>query len=211
VLRIYAILIALSGCSQWQTDRTGELNRDGVAALNHNDLNQAYTSFVESWKLQPQNADTLYNLASTYHRHGEYAVAERYYQQALQVNPNHSACRHNYHLLLVSENRSAAALADAARWEKSKPPSTDAFAEVGWLNRLRGDLPTAKTHLEQALALDPNNTLALLELGKLYESYQMPERAKSLYQRVMVQDPHHTEAEALLAALSRSTGPGQTH
>jgi Tfp pilus assembly protein PilF len=209
VIRAGSLALCLAGCTQWQIDRTGELNRDGVAALNQNDLNQAHAKFVESWKLQPQNADTLYNLATTYHQHRENALAEQYYQQALSVNPNLIECRHNYHLLLVSENRSAAASGDALRWMESHPRSPEALAEVGWLSRLRGDLPTAKTHLEQALALEPNNTQALLEMGKLYESYRMPERAKGLYQRVLSQDPKHPEANALLASLSQSTSVGQ--
>ncbi len=196
----------MCGCTSWETDRSINLNRDGVTLLNRNDLPGAHAKFTEAWKLQPNDPDTLYNLASTYHRHGQVKVAEDYYRQALQKQPEHGPCRHNYHLLMVSQNRSAEAYDDAKKTLAARPNSVDAQAEMGWLTRLRGDLPAAQNHLQLALAQNPQHSLALLEMGKLYQAYEMPERARTLYQRIPAQDQHYAEAQGLLTGLKKSSG-----
>jgi Tfp pilus assembly protein PilF len=200
-----AAVLALStaGCAQVEQAHWESLNREGVTALARNDEGQAHSKFVEAWKLQPNNADTLYNLATTYHRHGQYAVAEEYYRQSLRITPDQASCRHNYHLLLVGQDRMSEAYEDARRWVQEKPNSADAEAELGFLERQRGDLPAAQTHLQSVLSRDPNQVLAQLEMAKVYESYRMPERAISLYRRVFTQDPHNAEAQERLANLQR--------
>jgi protein O-GlcNAc transferase len=189
-----------SGC--WTlSSEVEQINRDGVHFLANNDLPKAHAKFVEAWKQEPDNADTLYNLASTYHRRGQHNVAEQYYRQALQKHPDHSACRRNYHLLLIEKGRSVEAIDDTARWRAARPEAADPLAELGWLTRLKGDLPNAQSYLQQALAIDPNHPAALTEMGRLYEAYQMPDRARALYQRVADRDPNNEEVKGLLTRL----------
>ena len=195
--------VILSGCTDIHHAETEHLNTQGVQYLTSNDLPKAHAKFVEAWKQEPQNAETLYNLASTYHRRGQTVEAERYYRQALQIDPKLEACRHNYYLLLVSENRTAEACTDAQSWLAKNPKSADAYTELGWLLRVQGDLPNAQKNLEQALTLEPHNSDALLETGKLYQDFQMNDRAKGLYSRVLQQDPNNQEAKTLLTALPK--------
>jgi Tfp pilus assembly protein PilF len=195
------LLLVSSGCTGWSHSGAGELNQQGVAYLAQNNLKQAHALFVEAWKQDPTNPDTLYNLATTYHQHGQMREAERYYRQALQRNSHHAACRHNYYLLLVSEGRTSEAVADAQGWVKTHPQSADALTQLGWLTRLQGDQPAAQKYLEQALSIKPDQTEALLEMGKLYQDFQMYDRAGGLYRRVLQQNPQNAEAQALLAGL----------
>lgn len=203
-LGLTTLLLIFPGCAPLLGERAEDLNRDGVGYLAKNDLRHAHEKFVAAWKEEPRNADTLYNLASTYHRHGQLGPAEQYYRQALQVNPDLAACRRNYHLLLVEQDRHLEAEDDTARWVASRPQSVDALVEQGWLTRLRGDLPAAQGQLQKALATDPNHQAALTEMGRLYEAYQMPERARMLYQRVLEQDPENAEVKGLLTRVKRS-------
>ncbi len=196
-------LTMLAGCTDLHHAETERLNQEGVQYLASNNLPKAHDKFVEAWKQEPQNAETLYNLASTYQRHDQTTEAERYYRQALQVNPNFTACRHNYYLLLVSENRTSEARDDAQRWLAQNPKSADAYTQVGWLMRSQGDLPNAQKNLEKALALEPHNTDALIETGKLYQDFQLNDRAKGLYQRVLLIDPFNQEAKTLLTSMPK--------
>lgn len=200
---ILAVCAIMNGCTQVEHANSTRLNNQGVEYLTSNDLNKAHAKFVESWKQDPANADTLYNLASTYHRRGQTREAEQYYRQALQINPDHVACRHNYYLLLVEQNRALEARDDASRWAGQRKQSADALAQLGWLTRLQGDLPNAQKTLEQALTLEPHNTEALLEMGKLYQDYQMNDRARGLYRRVLQHDPNNQEANTLLVGLAK--------
>jgi len=193
----------LAGCTDLHHEEAEHLNQEGVQYLASNNLPKAHDKFVQAWKQEPQNAETLYNLASTYQRHDQNTEAERYYRQALQVNPNFTACRHNYYLLLVSQNRLPEARDDAQRWLAQNPKSADAYVQVGWLMRAQGDLPNARKNLEEALALEPHNTEALLESGKLYQDFHMFDRAKTLYQRVLMVDPYNKDAQAMLTSMPK--------
>lgn len=195
--------VILAGCTEFERTQTGRLNHQGVEYLTTNDVNKAHAKFVEALKQEPNNADTLYNLASTYHRRGQTREAEQYYRQSLQVNPDHAACRHNYYVLLVAQNRTLEARDDATRWAAHRKQSADALTQLGWLTRLQGDLPGAQKNLEQALSIEPHNTDALLEMGKLYQDYHMNDRARGLYYRVLEQDPANQEAQGLLTGSAR--------
>ncbi|MFT3882106.1 MAG: tetratricopeptide repeat protein [Gemmatales bacterium] len=145
-------LALFTGCSNTAPRHYGaeQLNQQGVKYLTSNDLPKAHEKFVEAWKVEPQNAETLYNLASTYHRKGQTADAEKYYRQALQLKPQFEECRHNYYLLLVSENRTAEARSDAEKWLQLNKKSADAHTELGWLMRMEGNLPQAQNNLQKA-------------------------------------------------------------
>jgi len=199
------LILLSSGCKGWNTSGAGNLNEQGVEYLSQNNLKQAHSTFVEAWKQDPANADTLYNLATTYHQHGQTKEAEQYYRQALQRNSNHAECRHNYYLLLVSEGRTNEAVADAEGWVKTSPQSADALTQLGWLTRLQGDQPAAQKYLQQALTIKPDQKDALLEMGKLYQDFQMYDRAGGLYRRVLQQYPDNKEAKALLAGLKENS------
>lgn len=206
-LLVFSFSFPLLGCTM-STSITGKgqtnaLNEEGVECLNQHQLTKAHGKFVEAWKQDPTNADTLYNLASTYHRHGQLQEAERYYLQALKTNPDHALCRHNYYQLLVTEDRLSEAQADASKWVKQRPQSAIALTQLGWLTRLQGDLPTAQKQLEKSLALEPDNTETLLELGKLYQDLNLNDRAKGLYTRVLQIDPQQKEASNLLVSMRK--------
>lgn len=204
VMMVFGIAL-IPGCTSTSPRHYGseQLNQQGVQYLTNNELPKAHEKFIEAWKIEPQNADTLYNLASTYHRKGQNADAEKYYRQALQINPKLEECRHNYYLLLVSENRTAEARGDAEKWLAQNRKSADAYTEVGWLMRMEGNLPEAQKNLEQALTLEPHNTEALLEMGKTYQDLHLNDRARGLYIRVLQQDPGNKEAKAQLTTLPK--------
>lgn len=195
------MLLGTLGCATSGNTECGRLNEQGVTYLNANNIPKAHATFMEAWKQEPQNPETLYNLATTYHRHGQEKPAEQYYRQALQAKPDFPECRHNYYVLLVGQSRIVEARADAQKWAKQRPTSPDALTQVGWLTRLEGDLPEAQKPLQQALALDPHNSMALLEMGKLYQDYHLDDRARTLYARVLQQDPENKDAKALLTSL----------
>lgn len=198
------VLATSTGCSTMQhRTQSEQLNQQGVDYLKTNDVPKAHAKFVEAWKQEPANAETLYNLASTYHRRGQNREAEQYYRLALKQKPDFAVCRHNYYLLLVSENRALEARTDAQSWLKEHPESADALTQAGWLARLQGDQPTAQKQLQKALSIEPHNTEALLEMGKLYQEYHMNDRARGLYTRVLQQEPENIEAKNLLTGLSR--------
>lgn len=66
----------------------------------------------------------------------------------------------------------------------------------------KGELVEAQRVFETALALDPENLIALRHLGDISRAYGDPERAREWYQRVLEADPRNEEILAQIEALA---------
>lgn len=65
-------------------------------------------------------------------------------------------------------------------------PSRDmALSDEGYNAMVAGDMAKAESLLTEAVAENPNNPYALLNLGALYQNTDRPELARPLYQRVV--------------------------
>ncbi len=54
-----------------------------------NNFTNAIKNFEQAYKLNPKNANTLYNLGLSYEKSGNKLKAKDFYQKALEINPNH--------------------------------------------------------------------------------------------------------------------------
>jgi Tfp pilus assembly protein PilF len=204
-LSIGCLLLALAGCTASPERRAYQLNAEGVELLARRDFAGAQDRFQAALALQPADSMTHYNLANAAHQNGNLELAERSYQASLKLQPDYGPCRHGLALLLLQQNRGDEARNLVESWLAEKPMLADAQAEYGWWLRQGGDLPAAQVRLQKALEIDPHNVRALTELGIIYEAYAYPDRAKSLYQRVLRKEPNQPEVIARLTALKRSS------
>ena len=93
-------------------------------------------------------------------------------------------------------------------WLAGNPRSSAAYAEDGWLYLQGGDLPKAQARLQQALAADPNEPLALVQLGEVYEKMNRPDRALILYERALVVRPDQPPVKEKVQRLkAQGVGP----
>src|SRR2546426_641430 len=68
----------------------------------------------------------------------------------------------------------------------------------------------SQARLQQALELDPHDMRTLIELARVYEAMNRPDRAVALYERVVERNPRQVEVVKRLKAL-KSQGTGQPH
>ncbi|MFA5074273.1 MAG: radical SAM protein [Nitrospirota bacterium] len=80
------------------------------------------------------------------------------------------------------------------RHVQSQPESALALNDLGVLYSMTGDFETALKHQEQAALLDPWNTTFAKNLADLYFVAGYREKAEALYQDILLQTPHDTEA-----------------
>ena len=191
----------LVGCETAAQERVRVYNADGVHLFQQGKYNDARDSFALALELQPEDPVLFYNLGQCCDRLGDNIKAEQYYRQCLQRSTNHADCRHALAVLLDRTGRKAEASTMIQDWLTQQPKLADAYALDGW--RLRHDhaLPDAQGRLQQALALDPHNVRANVELGILYETMNLPERSVILYQRALAKNPNQPEVAARLASL----------
>jgi tetratricopeptide (TPR) repeat protein len=193
--------LLLAGCTAPRDERIRDYNADGVWLFQQGKYAEAGESFQAALALKPNDAALLFNLGETYQRRATYPQAERYYNQCLELEPNHGPCRFALASLLVQTGRSSEAATMAQNWLYRAPNCADAYALDGWYWHQAGDLPKAQGRLQQALDFEPHNRRALVELGLVYEAMQRPERAAALYERVLDDDPEQPEVKERYQAL----------
>jgi Flp pilus assembly protein TadD len=208
--RVAIFLVCLQGCVPLSQERVRDFNEDGVYLFNLGEYTQARDSFQTALELKPADAVLLFNIGQCYDRLDDPANAEKAYNECLQLAPNHADCRHALASLLVRVGRKDDATRMVQAWLASQPKLAAAYAEDGWLLQQSGDLLGAQARLHLALDLDPHDTRALVELARVYEAMQRPDRAVALYERVLLLHPREVEIEKRLKLL-RAQGVGEPH
>ncbi len=166
------LTLAATGC-KWNS--VGQ-NGLGLQFYQQGRYAEALQQFELAKQSDPTNADTYYNLASTYARLGQsqkdvkmIEQAEVLYNQCLDLNPNHTDCYRGLAVLLAETNRSDKAFALLQNWGSQNPTLIDAKVELGRLQSEFGQSKLAEQTLDEALAMSPNNARAWAARGKLRE------------------------------------------
>jgi tetratricopeptide (TPR) repeat protein len=180
----------------------------GVQEYQRGDYAAAQLSFQAALNLRPNDAHLLYNLGKCHEQQHTPAKAEEAYLACLKQEPHHAECRHALARLWWASGKRDRASEMTQEWLKDQPRLSAAYAAEGWRLAQEGDLPNAQARLQQALQLEPRNTLALVELAALYEKMEMPERSLVLYDRVLEQEPgRHDVIDKVNALRAKGVGP----
>jgi protein O-GlcNAc transferase len=184
---------AVAACAPVTPHRVREYNEDGVRLYENGSFADARDSFQAALDLKPGDPDLTFNLARCHDQLGQPGRAEALYRQCLQSSPDHAECRHALTALLVRADRRAEAVQFVDGWMRRAPNSSGPYAEDAWLKAQEGDRPSAQARLQQALALNPRDNRALVELARLYESGGRPDRALVLYERALEVNPRQPD------------------
>ena len=201
------LVVAGSGC-EWVSRSQ---NVTGVDLYEQGNYGAAIEQFQLAIQNNPGDADSYYNLGATYQRLGKLThdpaysqQAEQYYRLALDMNPNHADCNRGMAVLYVEENRPTEAFALLHRWTQRSPGCPEPRIELARLYEEFGNRDLARTHLEEALALQPSNPRALTALGKLKEDSGDRTQALAIYQRSLQYNPGQPEVQSRVAMLESS-------
>ncbi|MCX7401795.1 MAG: tetratricopeptide repeat protein [Planctomycetia bacterium] len=198
-------LLSLTGCGSLLRND----NAEGVALYQQGNYQGAITHFQQALAQQPGSSDCFYNLGATYHQQAklfarpvDMQTAEQYYHLCLARNPNHEACERGLAVLMVEQKRPAEAIALLQSWAERQPTNPNPQIELARLCEEHGDLRDAENHLMDALAIDPNNTRALVALGQIRESAGESALALANYSRAISIDPKQPAVSARVIALN---------
>jgi tetratricopeptide (TPR) repeat protein len=208
---IAVVALAAGACTPTaQQRRVRDYNEDGIQLFHRGCYGDARDSFRAALALKPDDADLLYNLGQCHERLGQPDRAAQAYQECLGRAPNHPECRHALTVLLVNGNKREEATRRVEEWLRKEPKLAGPYAEDGWLRAQEGDLVNARGRYQQALALEPANNRALVELADLYERLDRPAYALVLYERALEVNPNQPAVTAARDRL-RSRGIGRPH
>ena len=149
---------------------------------------------LESWmKIAPDDARPYLWRAEIDDRvNTDPPVLIRNYREALHRDPTLAGTRQ-----ALADKLREAALVDEAEVEYAKileanPKSVKGHAGAGQIALLKGDLQGAIRHFEEALAHDPNQTVALRELGLIDLKYGRVTRACERLKKAIELEPEDT-------------------
>ena len=206
-----AALALAAGCSQVQSTA---LNSEGVRLYQAGNYQQAADAFQRAVANDPRSATSYYNLAAALHKTGkltnnpnDLAQAERYYNQCLEYDPNHTECYRGLAVLLVETGRTDASFRLLEGWSTRSPQLAEPKIELARLLEEQNNSQLASARLVEALAIDPNNPRALTALGRLREVQGDRNQAVANYQRSLSVNRNQPEVAARVAVL-QATGAG---
>ncbi len=190
-------------------------NVDGVRMFQQGNYQVAMQRFQEAQRTDPQNPDSYYNLAATYHKVGlqnrdanSLQQAETLYNTCLQYNPNHLDCRRALAVLLTETGRTQQAFTMLTQWATSSPQSSDARVELARLSEEVGNNRNAETYLTDALRLDIGNWRAHAALGRQRELAGRYQEAIQNYQRAQQLNPYQPQLAGKVQELSSRVATG---
>lgn len=173
----------------------------GEAYMQLGRTRKAKELYEKSVALAPENAGNRVKLGMAQIRTGEGQKGLAELESAIALNPSASSADHTLVMILISQNETDKALQAVQALEKRRPDKADTHFLKGAVYRAKQDWPTARTHFEQALKLEPKSFAAAASLAQLDVQEKKPEAARSRMLSVLKLDPKNLDAMLLLATM----------
>ena len=138
---------------------------------------QAIQAFRQAIALDPNRADSYYNLANLLTDQDRELEAERAFRLSLQLNPKAPLALHNLGICLNGQQRFDEGLTMLTRSVQEDPTSADAWCNLGLSYFGLEDFDQAKQAFAKAIALDQSHGASHVNMGNVLVSTLEPERA----------------------------------
>lgn len=150
------------------------------------------------------------SLGSIFFRHEYHAQAEVFCRLALRDNPSSAEAEYGLGSALLAQKKTSEARECFERAVKltANYPATlpNAWNNLGLISGRAGLNDEAIGYFEKALQLDPDNVIALENLGSAYRGEKRWQEARKTLERAATLDPNSAEANYSLAMVFAQTG-----
>ena len=170
------LLLSAGGCSSWG----GKINNtEGVNYYARGEYDQALTAFQTASRLNPEDPEIYYNIASTYQqqalRYQDPSLltqAETNYRICLQKNPTRETtvcCYRGLATVLNQRKDEKQAMKVLQEWEEKEPNAVEPKLEIAYLLEAQGKNQEAADALTKIKDWAPNDYRAFYKLGLVEE------------------------------------------
>jgi Tfp pilus assembly protein PilF len=167
---------------------------------------------IEQWmRLRPQRSDQVQGLVWRFQSHlfsHSLALARSDVDRALALDPNHRDARVMLAIYLSQEHLDESAL----QWQQlheGHPDDIDIMLNLADIRRRLGQLEAAEALLDQLLAQDGSNVLALVNRGLVAQDLRDLASAEEWFRHACREDPDSLEANLALSRCLRAAGKVQ--
>lgn len=177
-------------------------------ALAKGDLAAAERESKQALKIDPRSAGAYTVLAMVQDRGGNAALAGQHYRRAAELAPTQGGMLNNYGTWLCSNGRASESLAwfDQALAAPGYQTPAVATGNAGACALRAGQLARAEQSLRQAIALDPQNQVALSAMAELEFKAGRMMTARAFSQRRLAAAPADPAALLLASQIEQKLG-----
>jgi tetratricopeptide (TPR) repeat protein len=197
--------------------RFWELMEEAKAARAAGRPERAQRLLQQAMKISPRDDAAQVAMGDLLAERGQFKPAEDRYRQVIRKSPQNVEAIRGLIGVLAQQQRDSEAM---ELYNRLTPAQQALIGSVGVLraNRLRaqakqaaakGDYASARTILEEALKLDPDNPWTRFELARVYQHGGEHEKARSLMEGLIASDSAKPEALYAKALLSAENGQWQ--
>jgi tetratricopeptide (TPR) repeat protein len=156
-------------------------------------------------KLKPGDAGTCVAMASIRAAKGDFERATDSYREGLKYNPGDAEMHSGLGLLLLQLNRVDEGIKEMEQAVRIKADSA-AYCNLGIAWTQKGRLDRAMEYYAKSLQLNPDNADARYNLGGVYFTQNMPEKAIAEYRAAIRAMPNFVRAYDMLAIVLIQAG-----
>jgi serine/threonine-protein kinase len=161
------------------SDATGDMSPNEA-------MPKAKAAALKALEIDDTLAEPHVSLAHVkYYYDRDWAVAEREYKRAIELNPNYPIAHSWYAVYLMSAGRFDEALAQIRRAQELDPLSLPTNMALGWVLLNARQYDQGVEQLRKTLEMDPNFILAHHRLGLIYEQQGKYDEAIAEFRQVL--------------------------
>jgi tetratricopeptide (TPR) repeat protein len=202
---VLAIALALtvlsaSGCGGAHARMTRHFEK-GQSFLAAGNLEKARVEFQNALQIAPKDADVRFEMGVVDEKLGNQREAAKFYQGAIDVNPDHLGARAKLARLYVFSGAPEQAL-ELLKPVIDKQPEVPELLVVRAAARVQQkDLSGAQTDAERAVKLSPTNEDAVAVLAGVYTSQGERTKAQTLLEQSIPKIPDTVDLRLVLAQI----------
>ena len=164
---------------------------EGTALLAENDFDGALKSLQGAYRIDPDNATILTQLAKCLWGQGDALTATSYFRRAVDLNPRATEAWAHLARLTFGRGDVAAAFDQLAEALRLNPGSVSLLIAEGDLRQRRGELDEAERRYREAADVSPLNSDPWLALARLAEARGDEEGAARAWRHIATEWPWH--------------------
>ncbi|MBZ5609088.1 MAG: tetratricopeptide repeat protein [Acidobacteriia bacterium] len=158
-----------------------------------------YREAAEAYKEGPKDSAVLLNKTGiAYHQLLELNMAEKYYRQAIRINPQYSEAINNLGTVYYAHKSFRRAVNEYKKALRINPKAASVWSNLGTGYFARRDYQRAAESWQQALSLDPDVFESHSTQGVLLQERSVEERAKFHYYLAQIYARNGQNDRALL-------------
>lgn len=165
-------------------DSFNELVRKAYTASQLGLLEASLHYYTEAFTRDEQNTNTLFALATLYHKLKQYSDAKKYYQKLLKIAPDYKSATSNY-LAMIAQSEPQTALNEYLAIEQENPNHPGVLAQIGMIYLNMQNFDQAENYLKRSIILAPSVLQYRYNLAVVYDQAKNYRTAIELYKDLL--------------------------